>query len=221
MNPAPDPIDGWFTAYAAPQASVAEASAVALLPVGEVVYARFWSRVAACLVDVALISVLALIATSVAGMLMLFLLQVARVDVQGTFFMIANLSLWLVPVAVFLGYFAGFHSSPSQATLGKMLVGVKLVRGNGERVSVSRAMVRTLLLAVSVAPLGAGVVVTAALPKRRALHDWLCDTRVVDRWAYSAYPQRQRQQLGVAVWLILLLAVAAVALLFAIDYYVF
>lgn len=221
MNEPAEPIDGVFAAYAAPQAGVAEASTVAMHPAGEVVYARFWARVAACLIDLALLSVLALIATTVAGMLMLFLLQVARVDVLGTFFMVANLSLWLVPVAVFLGYFAGFHSSPGQATLGKMVVGVKLVRGNGERVSVSRAMMRALLLVVSVAPLGAGVIVAAALPKRRALHDWLCDTRVVDRWAYSAYPQRQRQRLGVAVWLILLLAAAALALLVAMGAGVF
>jgi len=96
-----------------------------------------------------------------------------------------------------------------------MVVGVKLVRGNGERVSAGRAVMRALLLLVSVAPMGAGVVVAAALPKRRALHDWLCDTRVVDRWAYSAHPERQRQQLRVAVWVILLLAASALALLLA------
>lgn len=215
MTEPSDAIDIAFSPYAAPQAGVAEASRVVISPAGEVVYAGFWARVAACIIDLALLGMLALAATFVAGILVNMLLRFARVEFFSTLYMVVNLSVWLVPVLVLLGYFAWFHSSPAQATLGKMTVGIKLVRGNGQRVGFVRAILRALLWVVSVAPLGAGVIVSAVRPQRRSLHDWLCDTRVVDRWAYTAYPLRQRQRVGASTWITLLLCGVVLALLVA------
>lgn len=63
-------------------------------------------------------------------------------------------------------------------TLGKMAFGVRVVRGDGGPVTVSRALVRTLLSVLSILPAGLGFVGLLA-GSRRACHDWLAGTRVV------------------------------------------
>ena len=40
-----------------------------------------------------------------------------------------------------------------------------------------------------------GYVMAAFTDRKRALHDMICSTLVVDRWAYTAHPERQRQDL--------------------------
>jgi uncharacterized RDD family membrane protein YckC len=214
MSELPDSADDAFSPYAAPQSGVAEPVLPAPIATGEVVYAPMWARVAAGVIDLALMTVLSLVAAMLSGLVVTLLMRIAQVRPGSSFQQSVDMALWLVPVVVSLGYLGWLHSS-GQATLGKMAMGIKLVRGNGAPVTFRRAIVRALLVVVSVLPLGAGVLMGAVTPGKRGLHDWLCDTRVVDRWAYTAYPQRQRQHLGAAAWVTLLLAAAVLALLSA------
>ena len=50
----------------------------------------------------------------------------------------------------------------------------------------------------------------ALTERKQALHDMLCDTLVVDKWAFTAHPERQRDELGVVTIVILCLAGLAI-----------
>ncbi len=63
-------------------------------------------------------------------------------------------------------------------TLGKMAAGIRVVGVDGGPVSVSRAIVRTLLSVLSFLPAGLGFVGLLAR-SRRTGHDWLAGTRVM------------------------------------------
>ena len=64
---------------------------------------------------------------------------------------------------------------------GKMLFGMRVVRVDGEALSVPRALGRYLAEMLSAAALGAGYLITPFHPERRALHDLVAGTRVIRR----------------------------------------
>ncbi|HRN61774.1 MAG TPA: RDD family protein, partial [Luteimonas sp.] len=41
--------------------------------------------------------------------------------------------------------------------------------------------------------------------RKQALHDMICDTLVVDRWAYTDRPDLQRRELGVVTWVVIVI----------------
>jgi hypothetical protein len=41
--------------------------------------------------------------------------------------------------------------------------------------------------------------------RKRALHDMMCDTLVVDKWAFTSHPEWQRKELGAVTITILVL----------------
>jgi uncharacterized RDD family membrane protein YckC len=86
-----------------------------------------------------------------------------------------------LPLAAFFlllngGYLVAFTSAGGQ-TIGKMAFGLKVVGPGDETVSLATATLRSAGCVVSAMCLGAGLV--PALLGRRALHDRLTDTRVV------------------------------------------
>ena len=100
------------------------------------------------------------------------------------------------------------HSRPAEATLGKMAVGIKVARSDGSRISFGRGILRWLALFVSALPLGLGFLMAAFTERKQALHDILCDTIVVDRWAYTDKPELQTRGLdGVTIAVLAILGV--------------
>ena len=65
------------------------------------------------------------------------------------------------------------------ASIGKMVCGLKIVRGDGGRVTYGISLTRSFAELVSLIPLGLGYLWVALAPSKRAWHDYLCDTRVV------------------------------------------
>lgn len=204
--------------YAPPSATLT--SDEAFYGGGEVVYAGFWKRVAAYLIDAFVIG----IAT-----------QVVQLVVMGVFFGISASSmgnpetmfasgtgilfvvaLYLVPLAMNAAYYAAFHASSKQATLGKMAVGIKVVRTDGTRISMARGVGRFFATILSSLIIGIGFLMAAFTERKQALHDMVCDTLVVDKWAYTAHPEWQKRELGtvtvviLAIFGVLMLAVLAV-----------
>ncbi|MBI4311795.1 MAG: RDD family protein [Chloroflexi bacterium] len=64
-------------------------------------------------------------------------------------------------------------------TPGKAILGLKIVRTSGSKVSHLRAFARYLAYAASILPLGLGFLAIALSAQKRGWHDFLCDTRVV------------------------------------------
>jgi len=198
--------------YAPPTAEVlADAAVVAG---GEVVYAGFWKRTAAYALD-------SVIAGMVSGIIGAIIGAAFGAGLLGSGNMAGNegkliavqLIGNLIGMLIGAAYFAGFHSSSSMATLGKMAVGIKVVRSNGERVSFLRGVGRYFALFVSTLLLMIGFFMAGFTERKRALHDMLCDTLVVDKWAFTQHPDMQRRELG-AVTILILVVVGLMAALF-------
>ena len=64
-------------------------------------------------------------------------------------------------------------------TLGKMLAGLQVVTGDGERIGLGPAMSRAGGYLVSALPAGLGFLPAFFSPDRRALHDRIAHTKVV------------------------------------------
>ena len=41
--------------------------------------------------------------------------------------------------------------------------------------------------------------------RKQGLHDLMCDTLVVDKWAFTSHPERQRDELGTVAVVVLVL----------------
>jgi uncharacterized RDD family membrane protein YckC len=105
-------------------------------------------------------------------------LRLAEVDIGGW------PTLPLAPLATFLGllkvaYFSAFTAIGGQ-TIGKMAMGLRVVTDQGGAVDGACAIRRTLAGTISTLVLGLGFVPALIGAERRALHDHLAHTRVVD-----------------------------------------
>ncbi len=199
--------------YAPPQARV-DANQGVVVAGGRVVYAGFWKRVAASFID-------SFIATALSYMVQIPLMLVFGVgmaglggsgsDPFGTGMGIAMIGLiYVVAIGIPLLYFSWMHSSANQASLGKMAVGIKVVRTDGERITFWRAFGRYFAYMLGGFTLGIGYVIAAFTDRKQAMHDMICDTLVVDKWAYTDHPEWQREELGTVTIVILALAALAV-----------
>lgn len=94
--------------------------------------------------------------------------------VTATFDVIVLLSLGFI-------YFTVLYSFGG-ATLGKHLLGLRVVRADGKPISVGQAALRVLAYALSSLPLYVGFLNVLVDDQRRAWHDLLMRTSVVHSW---------------------------------------
>ncbi|QDI05553.1 RDD family protein [Xanthomonas cerealis pv. cerealis] len=200
----PDAAAATHSPYAAPTAMPGEEARFG--GGGEVVQAGFWKRTAAYLID---------------GMLVGIVSQVIQFVIMLGFFGFSGLGngstpdfssaggilmlvlVYLVPLGMSALYFGLFHASTKQATLGKMAIGIKVVRSDGSRISVGRGIGRYFGFLLSSLTIFIGFLMAAFTERKQALHDMLCDTLVVDKWAYTDHPQWQQHTLGTVTVVIL------------------
>lgn len=135
-------------------------------------YAGFWIRFGAYLIDAIIVGV----ASNIVVMPVSFAMirssdnPMANLGLQGI--------LMLFQIALACGYF-GYFLSTKGATPGKLLLGLKVIRSDGSGITFGRGVARYLAQIVSGIILAIGYIIAAFDAERRALHDHLCDTRVV------------------------------------------
>jgi uncharacterized RDD family membrane protein YckC len=78
-------------------------------------------------------------------------------------------------------YEALMTSSKHRATLGKLAIGVEVLRSNGEPISFARATGRHFAKWLSYLLLCVGFLMAAFTQKKQGLHDFMCDTVVVKK----------------------------------------
>lgn len=61
-----------------------------------------------------------------------------------------------------------------------------------------------------------GFIMAAFTERKQALHDMMCDTLVVDKWAFTEHPELQQRGLGTVTIVILVLAALAMVALFGV-----
>jgi uncharacterized RDD family membrane protein YckC len=177
---------------------------------GPIVHAGLWRRFAASIID----SIVTSIASYIVLIPLALIMGIGMGEIMGTessgasiLFMLAQYGLGIgIPAA----YFGWMHSSSSMASLGKMAVGIKVCRTNGEGISFARAIGRYFAYTLfAVFTCGLGVLISGLMvafsQNKQALHDMICDTIVVDRWAFTDQPELQSESLGTVTIVILAL----------------
>jgi len=191
--------------YAPPQAQVEERDTV--ISGGKVVYAGFWKRFAAYCIDYVIVT-----SISYAVMIPIFMIGAVSMGSSGSFDspgdtvgVVLLILGYLVAIFLPLVYFSWMPATKYQATLGKLAVGIKIVRGDGGRISLGRGIGRIFATLLSSLILFIGWIMAGFTERKQALHDMVCDTLVVDKWAYTDHPEWQREELGAVTITILVL----------------
>lgn len=115
-----------------------------------------------------------------------------------------------VPFLLGLAYKTGFVSHGGQ-TPGKMAAGIRVLRKDGEPVAVGRALGRALAEHLSAGLLGLGYLAALFGPKR-ALHDYVAGTRVVNLEGVSSGRRMAVAAVGVLGVLLMLGLVVVLAI---------
>jgi uncharacterized RDD family membrane protein YckC len=78
-------------------------------------------------------------------------------------------------------YFALMESSSKQATVGKMVLGIKVTDVNGNKLDFVKALVRNVCKLISSFILCIGYIMAGFTEKKQALHDMIASTLVVKK----------------------------------------
>jgi uncharacterized RDD family membrane protein YckC len=132
---------------------------------GEREYAGFWIRFVAKFVDGILMNIVGRLLGMVVGM----------VVPDPTLAMWVAGGVGLIVGIAYTVYFVGKYG----ATLGKMACKLQIIRSDDSPMTYGRAAGRYFAEWLSGLSLGIGYIMAAFDPERRALHDRICDTRVI------------------------------------------
>lgn len=141
-------------------------------------FAGFWIRFVAVLIDGIVLSIVGFFVGLLASLPGAFVVGNSSgpesAAVGATSLLLAHLLNFIIGLSydvVFVGRFG--------ATPGKMACGLKIIRSDGRRVSYARALGRHFAEILSGLILMIGYIMAAFDEEKRALHDHLCDTRVI------------------------------------------
>ena len=136
-------------------------------PAGVLHYAGFWIRFVAEFLDGIILQIANLCCQMLVGMLL-----------RGSLPEVLKAANGGIAFAVGIGYMV-FFNGRFGATPGKMALGLKIVRADGSPISYARAFGRYFAKILSAIILLIGFMMAGWDPEKRALHDRICDTRVI------------------------------------------
>ncbi|PYT62995.1 MAG: RDD family protein [Acidobacteria bacterium] len=141
------------------------------------IYAGFWLRLAAALIDV-----LAMFIPfcTIALFAIVFIKLVSKAGGYDPVVVILTILPPMAIVATWL-YFAVMESSSWQATIGKKVLGLYVTDMQGRRLTLSRATGRTFAKYLSSMTAGVGYVLCGVTNKKQALHDIVANCLVLRR----------------------------------------
>jgi uncharacterized RDD family membrane protein YckC len=148
---------------------------------GNVEYAGFGIRLLAWLIDFLVLLFLSFIIALISGFLIAFILIYVSI-VSADSSIVTSLSNFIsgfIGFSVNLLYFTLFWSSKFQGTPGKILLGLKIVDANGNKISYSTALIRYISTFISSLLLGIGYLLIIFDGKKQALHDKFASTYVI------------------------------------------
>lgn len=148
---------------------------------GQFTYGNFWPRFCAKFIDGMILGMSGVVINVVLGVIMLgtanYFTGAQRVAGTTTAILFQVISS-LLGLLLGLAY-AVFFIRKYSATPGKMALGLKLVRPDGSQLGVGRIIGRHFAEWLSAMILLIGYIMAASDAERRALHDRICDTRVI------------------------------------------
>lgn len=144
------------------------------------VYATFWQRAGALIIDTIICYIADISIQKQAGVTDMLQYIVARQKVPASsilFFIVTTAISWL--------YYAIMESGARQATLGKMALDMNVTDTDGNRISFSRATARYFGQYVSAIILCIGYLMMFWDTRRQTLHDKIAGTLVIKRIVYA------------------------------------
>ncbi|MEW5724526.1 MAG: RDD family protein [Thermodesulfobacteriota bacterium] len=141
---------------------------------GVMLYAGFWIRFGAKMID----GIVLWIVQMVFMLPLNFILATGEADESPVMAVVASALYVVVSLAIYILYptlLVGKYG----ATLGKMACQIKIVTSGGGKVSYLRALGRAFAEWLTGLTLTIGYIIAAFDEQKRALHDHICDTRVV------------------------------------------
>lgn len=140
------------------------------------IYAGFWKRFAALIIDSILLSVVSFVIGFIVG----FVFAVGYSAELGREAILSVVSS-IVSLAINWVYFAAMESSKMQATLGKLALGIQVTDLNGNRISFGRATGRYFAKILSGLILGIGYLMAGFTKRKQALHDIISECLVINK----------------------------------------
>ncbi len=145
----------------------------AIAPV-RMLYAGFWIRFVAVFIDAILLWVVQMVLNFVfMGTLMASQYSESRATGAGIVLVILQYAVAIGYETIMIGRYG--------ATLGKMALGLRVVKSDGGRVGYGRAFGRYFAKLVSALILLIGYIMAGFDSQKRALHNYMCDTRVIKK----------------------------------------
>jgi uncharacterized RDD family membrane protein YckC len=186
-----------------PAASPAYSYAATMAPPTHLVYAGFWLRVVAYLIDSVILNVVFFVAVAILAVLASIVIAVFGGGLHS-----AGTTNWLtsgsgngegaapnsllvvlgvigelvIGVGALIGawlYFAKLESGPQQSTYGKRVMGLRVTDLTGQRISFGRASGRFFGKIISGMTFYIGFIMAGVTQRKQALHDMMADTLVV------------------------------------------
>jgi uncharacterized RDD family membrane protein YckC len=136
-------------------------------------YAGFWKRFAAAVIDAIVTTIGGLVIGFVFGMVMVAGGTSDPVILNGLGNILGIILCWI--------YFAAMESAPSQGTLGKMALGIKVTDLDGNKIGFGKATGRHFGKILSGIILGIGFIMVAFTQKKQGLHDIMAGCLVVNK----------------------------------------
>ncbi|CAH1189908.1 hypothetical protein PAECIP111893_00006 [Paenibacillus plantiphilus] len=165
-------------------------------------YAGFWKRFAANLIDSMILNIVIVALFFIYFIIMYTVIgtyQLSEVYSEGTFSEMfaagagtetTALAVWVIlmllflfvfPFIVYWLYYAFMESSKHRATVGKMALGIVVVNNSLERLTFGRATGRCLGRVVTNFTFYIGYIMAAFTERNQALHDLIASTYVVNK----------------------------------------
>jgi uncharacterized RDD family membrane protein YckC len=143
-------------------------------------YGGFWIRFLARVIDVVILAVVGMIIRL--PLMVMFGLSARESGAAGVAILPAAIALGgvltLINIAIAVAYEVYFVSTKG-GTVGKLILGLKIIRADGGPVSVGLATARYFSQWISAIILMIGYIMAGLDIEKRSLHDRICNTRVI------------------------------------------
>jgi uncharacterized RDD family membrane protein YckC len=148
---------------------------------GSIRYAGFWIRVAAYLIDYVIVNLIVIVVSGVVGLIIGLVIGglAAQRGEQATLPTSISLIGGAVGLVIVLVYYIKFNSGRWQATPGKRLLGIHLIKPDGQPIGGWLACGRYFAYIISALPFCIGFMMAGWNEDKKALHDMICGTRVI------------------------------------------
>ena len=138
------------------------------------IYAGFWKRFVAFIIDFIILSVFVNILNKACFEPMI--MKNLIIDYANH-----TATLLLTGIILYILYFVLWESSSKQATWGKQVMRIKVIDSQGKQLSFYRSFARTIGKILSCLPFYMGFVMAGISQQKQALHDKIANTYVVDK----------------------------------------